>query len=136
MQDIIYTTLAKIIRVKTDKLNLFVPSFLPDPETQKTINDYIKKSFTSSFEEWVTDRRVVNTELEYQVDIGSSHKINSPKYAILAHQTSARSEKVNKTNVAIFDKNDVRNYFCDNDGIRYPKDGVIINDDENIYLDQ
>ena len=30
-------------------------------------------------------------DLEYQVDIGSSANINSPKYLIVAHQTAARS---------------------------------------------
>ena len=70
--------------------------FLPDAETQRSFNDSIKNSFTQFFDEWVSDRRVVNTELEYQVDIGCSHKIIGPKYAVLAHQSTARSENTNK----------------------------------------
>ena len=38
-------------------------------------NDSIKNSFTLSFDSWTTDRKIVNTGLEYQVDIGSSVQI-------------------------------------------------------------
>ena len=32
-----------------------------------------------SFDSWTTDRKIVNTGLEFQVDIGSAQNINSPK---------------------------------------------------------
>ena len=35
-----------------------------------------------------------------------------------------------------FDTIDVGKYFCDIDGVRYPKDGVSIHYDENKYLDK
>ena len=37
---------------------------------------------------------------------------------------------------AIFDDNHVTKYFVEIDGIRYPKDGVLIKFEENSYLDQ
>ena len=91
-------------------------------------NDSIKNSFTLSFDSWTTDRKIVNTGFEYQVDIGSSANINSPKYLIVAHQTAARSGASNKANnISIFDNLDVRKYFVEIDGIRYPKDSVDVN---------
>ena len=100
-------------------------------------NDSIKNSFTLSFDSWTTDRKIVNTGLEYQVDIGSSANINSPKYLIVSHQTAARSGASNKANnISIFDNLDVRKYFVEIDGVRYPKDSVDVNYTENDYLDQ
>ena len=100
-------------------------------------NESIKNSFTLSFDSWTTDRKIANTGSEYQVDIGSAANINSPKYLIVAHQTAARSGAANKTtNNAIFDNLDVTKYFVEIDGIRYPKDSVETNYDENNYLDQ
>ena len=88
-------------------------------------NDSIKNSFTLSFESWSTDRKTVDTQLEYQVDVGSAPNFNSPKYLIVAHQTAARKRVPNKVNnVTIFDNLDVRKYHVDINGIRYPRDAV------------
>ena len=124
------------INVTINNLYLFVPTFIPNAETQTMFNKAIQNNFTLSFDEWTTDRRIVNTGLEFQLDIGSASNINSPKYLIAAHQTAANSN-VNKTiNNAIFDNLDVEQYFVEIDGIRYPKDGVQVNYDTNDYLDQ
>ena len=79
LQDTIYTTLGDNIEVNFDKLFLFVPILVPDAETQIMFIDSIKDSFTLSFDSWSTDKKTVDTQLEYQVDIGSAQNINSPK---------------------------------------------------------
>ena len=89
LQDINFLTVADEIKVNFDKLFLFVPIFNPNAETQIIFNDSIKKSFTLSFDSWSTDRKTADTQLEYQIHIGSVQKSNSPKYLIVAHQTTA-----------------------------------------------
>ena len=137
LQNLIYTTIADDINVTINRLYLYVPTFIPDAATQTMFNKSIQSSFTLSFDSWRTDRRIVNTGLEFQVDIGSASNINSPKYLIAAHQTQDRSNGANKTiNNAIFDNLDVENYFVEIDGVRYPKDGVEVDYETNNYLDQ
>ena len=102
--------------------------------------DSFKGSFTLSFDSWSTDRKTVDTQLEYQVDIRSAHAITSPKILILAHQTADRIGVPNKVrNIAVFDNLIVRKYHDDIDGVRYPLDGVSIdyasNDHLNLYRD-
>ena len=85
-------------------------------------NDSIKNSFTLSFDSWTSDRKRVNTGLEFQVDIGSAQNVNSPKYLIVAHQTANRSSTSNKSiNNAIFDNLDIRKYFCEIDAVTLSK---------------
>ena len=55
---------------------------------------------------------------------------------IAAFQTNARTAPIKNSNPAIFDNNNVTKYFVEIDGIRYPKDGVLINYEEISYLDQ
>ena len=56
---------------------------------------------------------------------------------IAAHQTAARSGFANKAiKVSLPDQVDVRQFFVEIDGIRYPKDSVDINYATNGYLDQ
>ena len=70
------------------------------------------------------------------MDIGRSHKTNSPSYAILVDPPLARSENTNEaTNVTSFDTIVVRKYFCDIDEIRCPRDAASFNYDENNYVD-
>ena len=88
-------------------------------------NDSNKNSFNISFDSWTTDRKIVDTDLEYQLDIGSSANINSRKYLIVAHQTAVRSGASNKANnISSFNNLDIRKYFVEIDGVRYPKDNV------------
>ena len=56
---------------------------------------------------------------------------------ICAHQTSLRSTTPDKKiNIAIFDNLDLRKYFVEIDGLRYPRDSVLINYEENDYIQQ
>ena len=136
-QDIIYTTLGYDIKVNFNKLFLFVTKFFPDAQTQTMFNDSIKDSLTLSFDHWTSDRKTVDTQLEYQVGIGSAQNINSPKYLIAVHQTADIIGVPNKANnVASFDHLNVRKYHVDIDGVRYPRDGVSIDYGLNDYVDR
>ena len=84
-----------------------------------------------------TDRRVLDTRLEYQLNIGSAHKIHSPNKLISAHQTSVRSADPNKKNkTAIFDKLNIKMYFVEMDGIRYLRDSVNVVFNTKLFLDR
>ena len=90
-------------------------------------NESIKNSFTLSSDSWSTDRKTVDTQLAYPVDIGSAENINSPKYLIVAHQAAngiGTPRKFDK--VALFDNLNVRKSHVDIVGVRYPRDGVSI----------
>ena len=136
LQNILYTSIADDIDVTINNLYLFVPTLIPDAATQTMFNNSIKDNFKISFDSWTSERKVVNTGLEYQVDIGSAQNINSPKYLIIAHQTAAGAAGGKLVNNAIFDNLDVRKYFVEIDGIKYPKNAVDVDYDANKYLDQ
>ena len=141
LQDIVYTTLpqAKVINVTFDNLHLFLPKIIRNPDTQVMFKESIKNSFTLLFDSWTTGRRVISTGSEYQLDIGSPVKVSSPKFLIAAHQTAASSGfPYIAINVSVFDHVDVKKYFVEIDGIRYPKNSVniIYNFATNDYLDQ
>ena len=70
--------------------------------------------------DWSTDKKTVDTHLEYQVDIGTAQNIKSPKYQIIAPQTASRIGVPNTANnIAIFDNLNVRKHHADFDGVRY-----------------
>ena len=137
LQDIVYTTLGDNTKVNFDNIFSFVPIYIPDAQTQIMFIVCIKESFTISFDPWSTDRKTVDTQLDYQVDVGSAQSIISPKYLIAVHQVPARIGVPNKANkVAIFDQLDVRKYHVDIGGVRYPRDGVNVAYGLNDYVDQ
>ena len=137
--DVIYTTIAvgTQIDVIINSLYLFVPILIPTPETQLLFNESIRNNYRIFFDEWYTERRILNNDQIFQVDIGSAQSVNSPKYLICAHQTEGRSGLPNKrNNISIFDNVGVRKYFIEIDGQRYPRDSVLTNYAENDYIDQ
>ena len=137
LQNIIFTTLANDINVTIISLYLFVPTLTPKTETQLLFKESIKNNYTLTFDSWYTERKIVTDGVEFQVDIASSQSTNSPKYLIAAHQTEDRVGTANKANnISFFDHVDVKKYFAEIDGYRYPKESVIINFTENDYLDQ
>ena len=137
LQDIIYTSLGDYNKVKFYKLFSFVPVFIPDAQTQIMFKDSIKNSFTISFDSGTSDRKTVDTQLDYQVDISSAQNINSPKDRIAINRTAARIGVPNNANkVAIFDHPDVMKDHVDIDGVRYPRDGVNFDYGLNDYVDQ
>ena len=136
LQDILFTTIADDINVTINSLYLYVPQLIPSTSTQVMFNEAIMNNYTITFDSWYTERKISNDGRELQVDIGSAQHINSPKYLIAAFQTNARTSPNKASNPAIFDDKHVTKYFVEIDGIRYPKDGVLINYEENSYLDQ
>ena len=72
------------------------------------------------------------------MDIGIAHKVISSIYRLAGHLTLDRIGTTSNIGniIASFDNNDVKKYFFDFHGIRYPKDSLIINDGANEHLDQ
>ena len=134
----IYTTIAAAtqINVTINSLYLFVPFLIPTTETQLMFNESIQNNYRVFFDEWYTERRIVTDQI-FQVDIRSAQSDNSPKCVICAHQTEARSALPNKrNNISRFDKINVRKYFIEIDGQRYPRDSILTNYAENDYIHQ
>ena len=136
LQDIIFTTIANDINVTINSLYLYVPKLIPSTSTQVMFNEAIMNNYTITFDSWYTERKISNAGRELQVDIGSAQHINSPKYLISAFQTNDRTTPNKASNPAIFDSNHVTKYFVEIDGVRYPKDGVLTNFEQNSYLDK
>ena len=127
LQDIIFTSIADNINVTINNLYLYVPTLIPNIETQLMFNESIQNNYRIFFDGWYTERRVVFDTIT-QIDIGSAQQVNSPKYAICAHQTAARLNAPDEgINVSRFDNLNVRKYFVEIDGIRYPRDGILTN---------
>ena len=119
-----------------NSLYLYVPTLIPDTQTQLMFNEAIKINYRIFFDDWFTERRIVSDTIT-QNDIGSAQSVNSPKYLITSHQTAARLNAPDKgINVSIFDNLNVGKYFAEIDSVRYPRDGVLINYPENDYIDQ
>ena len=136
LQDNIYITLGDDIIVNFDKIILYVPNFIPDAQTQLMFNDSNGNRFTLSFDSGSTDRKMEDTQLKYQVDIGSAQIIKSPKYLIVIDQTAAKKDYQIKQKTKQFLNNlkDTK-YHVDIDGVRYPRDGVSIDYASNDYLE-
>ena len=142
-QDILYTTLGdNDVNVTINSISLFIPQIIPSPEKEVFFNEDISQTFTLSYESWTRDRKPVDTAREFQEDISSASNINSPLYLIAAHQKTQRLDAAgnvlpnNRFNNAIFDHVSVRKYYSEIDGIRYPKNPVMVNFEENNYLEQ
>ena len=87
----------------------------------------------------MTDRKPVKTGNENQLDIGSASNMNIPLYLIVVHQKTQRENPERPPNQfknAVFDHVDIKRYFVERDGVRYPKDPVETNFPDNKYLDQ
>ena len=136
LHDIIYTSIGDNINVTINSLYLFVPTLIPNTETQLMFNESIQNNYRIFFDDWFTERRIVSDTIT-QIDIGSAQQANSPKYKICAHQTAARINAPDKgLNISRFDKLNVRKYYVGIDSQRYFRDSVLINYPENDYIDQ
>ena len=119
-----------------NSLCLYVPFLIPRTETQLMFNESIQNNYRIFFEERYAERRIATDQI-YQVDIGSTQSVNSPKNLICAHQTSARADLPKKrTNISVFDHLDVRKYYIEIDGVRYPRDAVLTIYNHNDCSDQ
>ena len=128
IQDILFNTLGHDINVTIISLYLFVPVLIPNTETQVTFNESNKNKKAIRYDSWYTERKLSTDGNELQVDIGSAQKIKSPKYLIGAFETvDTIGEHEKNNNVAVFDHGNVKKYFAEIDGYRYPKDAVLTN---------
>ena len=136
LQDIIYTSMADDIDVTINSLFLYIPNLIPTVETQLMFNEATQNNYKISFNEWYTERRIIS-DLLIQHDIGSTQNVIQPKYLICVHQTNLRTTTPDKKIIiAIFDNMDIRKYYVEIDGQRYPRDSVLINYEENDYIQQ
>ena len=136
LQDIIYTSMTDDINVTINNLYLYVPNLIPSVETQVMFSKATQNNYKTSYDEWFTERRVISDTIT-QLDIGSSQNVQSPKYLIGAHQTKDRIDgPISTKNVSIFDNLDLRKYYIEIDGQRYPRDSSLMNYERNDYIEQ
>ena len=136
LQDITYSSKEDKISVTINSLYLFLPNLIPSVETQVMFNEATQINNKIFFDEWYTERRLIS-DLKVQHDIGSAQHKNSPTFLIGAHQhNSEQPLALRETNIAIFDILDLRKYYVEIDGHRYPRDGISLNYTENDYIDQ
>ena len=136
LQDIIYTSMTDDIKVTINNLYLYVPNLIPSVETQVLFNEATQNNYKISYDDYFTEKRLIS-DMIVQVDIGSSQKVNSPQYLICAHQLKdSINTPISTENVAIFDHLNLKNYYVEIDGQRYPRDGVLLNYDQNDYIEQ
>ena len=126
LQDIIYTTMEDDINVTINSLYLYIPNLIPSVETQLMFTEATQNNYRISFDEWYTERRMLS-DLLIRHDIGSAQQVIQPKYLICAHQKNLRTTTPDKKiNIAVFDNMDIRKYYVEIDGQRYPRDSVLI----------
>ena len=136
IQDIIYTSMTDDINVTTKNLYLHVPNLTPSVETQVMFNEATQNTYKISYDEWFTERRIISDTIT-QLDIASFQNVQSPKHLIGAHQTKDRIDgAISTKNVAMFDNLDLRKYYIEIDGQRYPRDSSSINYEQNEYIEQ
>ena len=133
---IIYTSMADDINVTINSLYLYIPNLIPSVETQLMFKEATQNNYKISFDEWYTERRII-IDLLVQHDIGSAQNVIQPKYVICAHQKNLRTTIPDKKiNIVIFDNLDLSKYFAEIDDQRHPRDSVLINYEENDYIQQ
>ena len=136
LQNIVSSFMADNINVTVNNLYLYVPNLIPSVETQIMSNEATQNNYKIPYDEYFTERRVIS-DMITQLDIGSSQNVQSPKYLIGAHQTRTRADSVNENNnIAIFDNLNLQKYYAEIDEMRYPSDGVLVNYEQNDYIEQ
>ena len=136
LQEIVYTSMVDDINETINSLYLYIPNLILSVETQVMFIEVTQNIYKISFNEWYTERRLLS-ELSFQHDTGSAQQVKSPKYLINAHQTHLRTATLDKNIIiAMFDNLDLRKYYVEIDGQRYPRDGVLLNYEQNDYFQQ
>ena len=136
LQDSIYKSMTDDINVTINILYLYVPNLIPSVETQVMFNETARNKYKISHDEWFTERRIISDTIT-QLHIGSSQNVHSPKYLIGAHQTTDRTDAPRSTKkVSIFGNLDLRKYYIEIDGQRYPRDSSLMNYEQNVYIEQ
>ena len=128
--------MADDINVTNSILYLYVPNLMPSVETQVIFNEATQNTYKISSDEYSTERRIIS-DMITQLDIGSSQKVKNPKYLIGAHQTRTRADTANKNiHFAIFDNLNLQKYYVEIDGIRYPRDNILVIYEQTDYIEQ
>ena len=128
--------MADDINVTINYLYLYVPNLIPNAETPIMFNEATQNNYKISFDEWYTERQAISDTI-FQLDIGTSQHVNSPKYLIGAHQTRTRADTANKINkISIFDNLNLQKDYIEIDTVRYPRDSVVANNTQNDYIEQ
>ena len=136
LQDVIYTSMDDDIIVTINSLYLYIPNSIPSVETQLMFDEATQNNYKISFDEWYAERRV-KFDMIFQLDIGSAQQVNGPKYLFSAHQTKVRTNAPNKKIIiAMFDNLDLRKYHVEIDSLRYPRDILPINHEQNHHIEQ
>ena len=124
------------INLTINNLYLYVPNLTPSVETQVMFIEATQNNYKTSYDEWFTERRIISDTIT-QLDIGSSQNVQSPKYLIGAHQMKDRIDgAISTKNVAIVDNLDLRKYYIEIDGQRYPRDSSLMNYEQNDHIEQ
>ena len=127
--------MADDINVTINNLYLYVPNRIQSVETEVMFNEATQNNHKITFDEWYTERREISDTIT-QLDIGTSQHVTSPKYLIGAHQTRIRADTANKNNNnAIFDNLNLQKYYVEIDSVRYPRDNVLVNYEQNDYIE-
>ena len=124
VQNIKYSSMADDINVTNNNLYLYVPNLIPNVETQVMFNEATQNNFKIFFDEWYTERRIISDTIT-QLDIGTCQHVNSPKDLIGAHQTRTRADNLN-----------LQKYYVEVDSVRYSRDSVLVNYEQNDYIEQ
>ena len=136
LQNIIYSSTADDINVTINNLYLYATTLKPYVEFQVMFIEATQNNYKITFDEWYTERRVISDAIN-QLDIGSSQKVQSPKYLIGAHLTGIRADTANKNkNIAIFDNLNLQKYYIEIDSVRNPRDSVLVSYEQNDYIEQ
>ena len=129
-QDTLYTSMADDINITINNLYLFVPKLIPSIETQLMFNEATQNNHRTCLDENYPERPVIK-DMIVQHDIGSAKQVNAPKFLVCAHQAEDRID----TDNALFDHLNLRKYYVEIDSFRYPRDSLLINYDENDYIE-
>ena len=128
--------MADDIHVTIYNLSLYVPNLIPNVETQVMFNKATGNSYKISYDEYYRERRVISI-MNTQADIGSFQQVKSPKNLIGAHQTRAMAETADKnSNIAIFDNFNLQKYYVEIDEVQYPRISVLVNYEQNDYIEK
>ena len=99
-------------------------------------NEATQNNHKISFDEWYTERQIISDTIT-QLNIGTFQHVKSPKYLIAAHQTRIRADTANRNNnIALFDNLNLQIYYVEIDSVRYPRDNVLVNYEQNEYIEK
>ena len=71
--------MATDINVTNNNLYLYVPTLIPNTQTQFMFNESIMDKYTITSVSWYTERKKSNDGRELQVDIGGAQHNRSPQ---------------------------------------------------------